>query len=242
MFSYQDLIEFLNNPAKSYMQGLMIYNVYKHTNKYDQYFGQVQDPALEDSHFIILLEQLNYIQQKIQSNSNFVPNVQNISKELPEIELSPVVPKKNVVRIAEDTRIDIDTLPPELFAEYQKNKENWNKIKALHAELRVLSEDSSNNDRRKSILNEINIIEQESRSIWMKIEKWNITRSEPEIKEPDNIDKQITKLRRKIKLTKEYLKKKNLRKATFDKYTSQLEVTQTELDEILRTKASRKPV
>lgn len=240
MFSHRDLISYLESPERSFRQGLMLYNVFKHTKQYDRYFSEVADPATHDDHFILLIEQLQYIEQKLSLNPNLTPKVENITAGLPEISLHVIPAKKKEVRISEDLKIDVNLLPVELFSQYQQSKENWNMMKALHAEMRVLPQDSEFNDKRRTILNEINVLEQKNREIWMNIEKWEQSKNAPavEITSKETLKASITRLRRKIHVTKEYLKKKNLRKATFDKYTAQLQLLQDELDKLLTSKSS----
>ena len=215
MMTYHDLVNFLKAPDKTFAQGLKLYNTFKHTPQYDEFFRLAVNPPTDSAEFSVLMEQLNYIEQKLSMNQSFVPDMEKVTQTLPEIVLQEVKPIKPSLRISENQLIPIEELPSDLFMQYQENKENWNKIRSLHAELRVLPESSEFNPKRKSILSEINTLEQQSREIWRTLEKWNETRvMEPVVKpvKEKPPDRQIRSLRRKIAQTKAFLKKPNLRK------------------------------
>jgi len=241
MFSYQDIVSYLSQAEKTYQQGLLIYNVFKHSNQYDKFFAAAVSPDEDDPHFQLLLEQLCYIEQKFSANPDMIPRLSNITENQPEIQLTPVIHvKKEKVRIDEHPYIDINELPVEQFQLYQENKENWNQLKALHAELRVLSPDSANNEKRKGILAQMTNLEKRNQEIWKSIDIWYESRNLNDQKTLNDmlpLEKKIAKYRRQIERIGDYLKKPNLRKATFNKYSAQLQVLQMNLDEL-----TKKPV
>lgn len=238
MFSYQDIVSYLSKADKTYEEGLLIYNVFRHSNQYDKFFAEAVSPEADDPHFQLLIEQLCYIEQKFSANRDMIPRLSNITENQPEIKLSPVKHvKKEKVRIDEHPYIDINELPVEQFRLYQENKENWSRLKALHAELRVLNPDSTNNERRKGILAQMNNLEKRNQEIWLSIDTWYESRQLNDQKKEDEmlpVEKKIAKYRRQIERIQDYLKKPNLRKATFNKYSAQLQVLQMNLDELIK--------
>lgn len=238
MMTYQDLLNYLKASDKSFDQGLKLYNTFKHSTQFDEFFRAKVNPSPDSPEFSVLVEQLYYIEQKLILNQSFVPDMEKITQTLPAIELQEVRPVKQTLRISENNLVNIDELPSDLFIQYQQNKENWNKIRALHAELRVLPENPEFNLKRKSILAEINTLEQQCRDIWKTLEKWNDNRQDEALPKPVKEkppEKQINSLRRQIARTKAFLKKPNLRKGSYDKYLAALETLQNSLNELTRS-------
>jgi len=171
----QNILTWLQNPARDYKTGLEIYMEYRSNKKFDQFFQSVTEPAPGSMQFKMLLQKVNEIYRKVQQNPGLTKpepiTVKPINiDELKKNKLDPI--GSNRPRIVENPLVNVKELPEDLQKLYFENKALTKEISDLHTQLKALPKDKRYDNKRKELANIICLKDDKRAANWLAIDTW----------------------------------------------------------------------
>jgi Fe-S cluster assembly scaffold protein SufB len=234
--------------GSNYQALLDIYNQYKIDKKFDQFFSSVTNPDVKSHHFLMLQSRVKEILRKLDNKKAFTPETEIAvpSKETEKVFVpsketekatEPQHPKKitavpldlgkkkvtEKVIIDSNPHINRDKLPEDMQKLYDDNGRMNQEMKSKHALLSV----ATSNEARKSLMDELCVLEETQCRNWETIDKWyhdNVVDPKAPIEEKPLEPAEIAK---KIAAAKNYIarydgSKKPLQIANLKKYKDYL--------------------
>jgi hypothetical protein len=173
----QEIKTWLDNPNREYAIGLSIYNDYKPSRKFDDFFN-VQNPHPESMQFKMLTQRVREIYRKIQQSPGLLKadpitvkpiNIDDLKKKSGQ-RVNPLGSDRP--RIVTNPLVEVSQLPEELQQSYFENKNLTREIGVLHTELKAVPKDSKFNDKRKALAETITKKDDARAENWEKIDIW----------------------------------------------------------------------
>lgn len=168
----------IHNPERDYHEGLLIYNKYKNTNKFDNYLQSFESPSRNSMQFKMLYKRIVEIHRKLSQNPNLIKPEDITVKP---IDVNALLKKKgqqdnslkaNRPIIVDNPLVEVSQLPKELQQDYMENKILTKEIGILHEEMKSLPGNEKFNAKRKIIAEKITDKDDKRAANWEKIDNW----------------------------------------------------------------------
>lgn len=172
----QQLKDWISNPKRKFSDGVNLFNQLATTtqkNNFQVYFDKNKDENVPqfDIRFTTLINQISFIQRRIQSNPEAFAQVSTQATAKVSTNAQEV-----------STPTDIDQLPESFDQDKERLKEIVPIMAKLHAEM---SKSDLAEDKRAGIRSQLVELDGERRAIWAKIEQYQADGLEPGVEKSE---------------------------------------------------------
>ncbi|MFA6400893.1 MAG: hypothetical protein WCX31_04600 [Salinivirgaceae bacterium] len=175
----QKLKSWLQSPERDYNAGVTLFKELKVNPKKEGFFNTEEPEAIHRNMLYSLLANYHrvYNQDEKQPEKEEASNKkQSTSKNLQEVKEKLGEVEKEIatgrVVIDKNPRVKYEDLSDELKKAYDENGENYSKVKTLHAKIKAVPADVTNDEERKELLNEMLSIQENIKANWKLIDDW----------------------------------------------------------------------
>ena len=171
------IAHWLQNPERSFEDGLKIYHDYKVDTKLDKLFA-AENPEPKSLPFTILHQKVETIYRKLVANPSLIKHGPIAVSQIDTEQLKKKFAEHNAKleskrpTIVENPLVDVKELPDDLKKLYFENKEKAKLRAGMHTQMAKLSEDESANEDRKKLAEDICQLDDEIADNWKIIDTW----------------------------------------------------------------------
>lgn len=230
--------QWLNNPEKSFEDGLALYDQVKSDSKKDAFFHTAPTFPQGTIQFNILAGELTRLSRILDQKQ---PEIKAVVKEQPPIKVAKiddrVIKKAQSLRIVGDApQVKYDELPDEMKEKYDRIKELTKTLGGLFA---LVNDTQISDNDRKEAANELCNHYDKRKSLWVELDTWadnkNEKKEEPKALTAPEIKKEIKLRRDNINraLKNKEPKNKARNEKSIKKWTKEIEDLERKLDSIV---------
>lgn len=157
--------EWLNDPDRSYADGLKIYKEHLGMDKNYAFFSEANDPQPGGLHFNLLTERLRVVQRKVEAQPK--EETKADLSDAPNIKVIALKGKRGP-HIVDNPFVDIKDLPEDLQKKFLENKELVKTISGAHAAIKSATTD----EERAAQLAIATEAEELKDANWLAIDAW----------------------------------------------------------------------
>jgi len=226
-----EVIQWLKNPQRKYLDGVRLFNQFKFDTKADNFFKETENPPVNDVHFVMLIRKMEYI-ARVRTSEMKAEEFREAQKPVVKknIDLKPIrIPAKEEKNNIEKLRSnklyinkvltvdfsDLSDSDKEIFFNdpayfnfkkqllYENSKIDKT-CTAIHGDMKNAKTDA----KRKEKVNELISFDTKKRENWEKIDNWQYNAAYFKDKKHDPVKKAVEQTKKnmlKIGLLKNYI-------------------------------------